>query len=95
MSQMISKTGVVLAMIFLLIVAFFIVMIPFSIGFSWLFVGLLSTPWNGIISRMFDLQYGEMDVPAVAPGILINTIILYAIGYGIERLFRQKKDSSI
>lgn len=89
----VSKIGAVLAIAYLVSVIFFLLMFPFSMGFSWLLVAMLSMPWNTFVSGLFDLQYGEMNEIAVLPGVLLNAVLLYFIGFGISRLIVQSNAS--
>jgi len=93
MKLRLSKIGVGLAVVFLTIIMFLIIMFPFSMGFSWLLAGFLSRPWNETVSPFINLQYHDMNPIAVVHGLLINTSLLYLVGYGIERFGRRLKSS--
>jgi len=93
MKLRLSKIGVGLAVVFLTIILFLIIMLPFSMGFSWLLVGFISRPWNETLSPFINPQYGDMNPEAVIPGLLLNTSLLYLVGYGIERFGRRLKSS--
>jgi hypothetical protein len=89
-----SKIGVAFVAVFFLVILVLILMFPVSMGFSLLLIGVLSMPWNELISKAFDFQYGSLSLSAVGPGLIINGIILYSIGYAIEKLIRDRKMSA-
>ncbi len=92
MTRRFSKLGLVFVGIFAAAIGLAVIAIPFSFGFSILFIPFLSRPWNELISfHLVVLPDADMDVFAVLPGLLINASILYLVGYLIERFVQRRQ----
>ena len=92
MHKTISKLGLTFVIVFFLTVVGLVMLFPVSFGFSLILIGVLATPWNEFISSLFLLQYGSLNVSAIIPGLIINGVILYFLGFAINK-FKKSKDS--
>ncbi len=86
-----SKIGLAFVIVFLIVIVLLILMFPVSMGFSLLLIGVMSMPWNEFISRLFYGQDALLNPLAVVPGLLVNGIILYSLGYAFEKLIMDRK----
>jgi len=89
-----SKFGICFVLIFLAIIPLAVIMIPLSMGYSILWITVISFPWNHLISKSSHFLYSNWDAETVIPGILINIIVLYVLGFIVEKLLVKTKKSN-